>query len=76
MSLCQNQTQQAFQLSGGFKSAQFAKAAASPYNQKVGHFITKEKRAKLSKDIKEAHFYLGFDSKQYTILYIKISRIY
>jgi hypothetical protein len=38
----------------------------SPYNEKIGHYISKEKRAKISKDIKVAHFHLGFDSKGQT----------
>jgi len=33
-------------------------------NEKVGHFMSKEKRSQISKDIKGAHFKLGFDCKE------------
>lgn len=33
----------------------------APFNSKVGHFIGKEKREKVSKEIREAHFKLGFN---------------
>ena len=35
----------------------------SPYNQKVGTYITKEKRDKISDDIRDAHFKIGYQNK-------------
>lgn len=32
-------------------------------NEKIGHFIPKQKRAEISKDIRDTHFKLGFDCK-------------
>ena len=55
----------------GLKTQGIGKAAVSPYNEKIGHFISKDKREKISKEIKEAHFKLGFDCK--SALYIKLS---
>jgi hypothetical protein len=39
------------------------KGVASPNNEKIGHYISKDKRDKISEEIRGAHFKFGFDSK-------------